>query len=66
MEEVTRRTSLAPLVSPCFLLCLIGLETEELLDYQGSAGIIAIVRWNLRPVTFGVEKGKEAQDLKQR
>ena len=28
---------------------------EELLDYQGRAGIISIVRWNLRPVIFGVE-----------
>ena len=28
MEEVPRRTSLAPLVSPCFLLCLIGMEAR--------------------------------------
>ena len=55
MEEVPRRTSLAPLASPCFLLCLIGVETEGLLDYQGRAGIISIVRWNLRPVIFGVD-----------
>ena len=46
MEEVPRRTSLAPLA---FLLCLIGVETEELLDYQERAGIISIVRWNPRP-----------------
>ena len=26
-----------------------------LLDYQGRAGIISILRWNLRPVIFGVE-----------
>ena len=38
MEEVLRRTLLAPLASPCFLLCLIGVETEGLLDYQGRAG----------------------------
>ena len=38
MEEVPRRTSLAPLASPCFALCLIGVETEGLLDYQGRAG----------------------------
>ena len=25
------------------------------LDYQGRAGIISIVRWNLRPVIFGVD-----------
>ena len=28
MEEVPRRTSLAPLASPCFVLCLIGMETN--------------------------------------
>ena len=38
------------LASPYFLLCVLGLETEVLLDYQGKAGIISIVRWNLRPV----------------
>ena len=32
-----------------------GVETEGLLDYQGRAGMISIVRWNLRPVIFGVE-----------
>ena len=55
MEEVPRHTSLAPLASPCFLLCFIGVETEGLVDYQGRAGIISIVRWNLRPVIFGVD-----------
>ena len=58
MEEVPRRTSLVPLAFPCFVLCLIVVETEGLLDYQGHAGIISIVRWNLRPVIFGVEKGR--------
>ena len=48
-------TSLVPLASPYFLLCLTGVETEGLLDYQGKAGIISIVRWNLLPVIFGVE-----------
>ena len=38
MEEVPRRTSLVPLASPCFVLRLIGVETEALLDYQGRAG----------------------------
>ena len=47
MEEVPRH---------CFVFCLIGLETEGLVDYQGTAEIIAIVRWNLRPVIFGVER----------
>ena len=28
---------------------------RRLLDYQGRAGIISIVRWNLRPVIFGVD-----------
>ena len=58
MEEVPRRTSLVPLAFPCFVLCLIGVETEGLLDYQGRAGIVSIVRWNLRPVIFGVENWK--------
>ena len=43
---VPRSRPLRPLV---FLLCLIGVETEWPLDYQ-TAGIISIVRWNLRPV----------------
>ena len=55
MEEVPRCISLAPLASPCFVLCLIGVETEGLLDYQGRAGIVSIVRWNLCPVIFGVD-----------
>ena len=53
MAEVPRRTSLAPLASPRFVLSVIGVETEGLLGYQGRAGIISIVRWNLRPVIFG-------------
>ena len=55
MEEVPRRTSLVPLAFPCSVRCLIGVEAEGLLDYQGRAGIISIVRWNLRLVIFGVE-----------
>ena len=38
MEEVPRRTSLVPFAFPCFVLRLIGVETEGLLDYQGRAG----------------------------
>ena len=57
MEEVPCRTSLAPLASPCYVLCLVGVETEGFVDYQGRAGIISIVRWNLRSVILGVEMG---------
>ena len=56
MEEVPRRTSLVPPAFPCFALCLIRVEAEGLLDYEGRAGIISIVWWNLRPVIFGVEQ----------
>ena len=55
MGEVPCRTSLVPLAFPRFVLCLLRVEREGLLDYQGRAGIISIVRWNLRPVIFGVE-----------
>ena len=34
----SRRTSLVPLAFPCFVLRLIGLETKNVLDYQGRAG----------------------------
>ena len=40
---------------PLFRTLLIGVNTEGLLAYQGRAGIISIVRWNLLPVIFGVE-----------
>ena len=40
---------------PLFCALLIGVETEGFLDYQGRAGIMSIVRWNFRPVIFGVE-----------
>ena len=55
MEEVPRRTSPVPLAFPCFVHCLIKVEAKGFLDYQGRAGIISIVRWNLRPVIFGVD-----------
>ena len=48
--------ALTPCVTLFCILCLIRVETEELLDYEGRAGIIPIVRWNLRPVIFGVEE----------
>ena len=43
---------------PLIVHCLIRAEAEGLLDYQGRAGIISIVRWNLRPVIFGVDRNK--------
>ena len=55
MEEVPCRTSVAALASLCFRLCLIGVETEGLLDYQWRVGIISVVRWNLHPVICGVD-----------
>ena len=55
MEEAPRRTSLVPLAFPCFVHYLIGVETEGFYYYQGQAGIISIVQWNLRPVIFGVD-----------
>ena len=42
---------------PLFVLILIGLETKNVLDYQGRAGSTSIVQWTLRPVTFGVDQG---------
>ena len=65
MEEVPRRTSLAPLASLSCVLYFIGVETEGFLDYQGRAGIISIVRWNLRPVIFGVEPGTVPNGFRQ-
>ena len=50
--------------TPCVLLFdtyLIEVETEGLLHYEGRAGIISIVRWNLRPVIFGVEKSSSSK-----
>ena len=46
----------APLAFPCFVLCLIWGGNRRVLDYQGSAGIISIVRWSLRPVIFDVDE----------
>ena len=46
---------LYPLRSLVLHFVSIGVETEGLLDYQRRAGIISIVRWNLRPVIFGAE-----------
>ena len=43
MKEVPRLTLLAPLAPSCFVLCLIGVETEGLFEYQVTAAIISIV-----------------------
>ena len=48
---------------PLFVHCLIRVEAEGPLDYQGRAGIISIVRWNLRPVIFGLDYQKLESDL---
>ena len=48
--------------TPYFLHCLIGVETEGLLDYQGWAVIISIVRWNLRLVIFGVDFNSQEKE----
>ena len=45
--------------APCatlFMFVFIGLERKGLLDFQWRRGIASVVRWNLRPVIFGVEK----------
>ena len=40
---------------PFFTLILIGLEAKNLLAFEGRRGIASVVRWNFRPVIFGVE-----------
>ena len=54
--EMPCRTSHAPLCPCVFLFVLIGLKAKGLLDFQGRRGITSIVRWNIRPVIFGVER----------
>ena len=41
---------------PFVMLILIGLEAKGLLAFQGRRGIASVVRWNVRPVIFGVEQ----------
>ena len=50
MEEVPRHTSLAPLVSPCLVLCCIG-GNRRALRLPGEAGIVCIVQRSSK-VTF--------------
>ena len=38
MEEVPSRTSLAPLASPCFVLCLIGIGNRRACRQPGEGG----------------------------
>ena len=49
MEEVRRARV------PFFMLVLIGPETKSLSAFQGRRGIASVVRWNPRPVIFGVD-----------
>ena len=42
-KEIPRRTSLVPLASPCFVLCLVGFEREGF-RLPGEGGIVSIVR----------------------
>ena len=51
MARAGTSTSLSPLPPACYVLRLLAVETGG-----PSAGIISIVRWNLRPVIFGVER----------
>ena len=53
MAEVPCRTHPSrPLVCACFSRS----GSKGALDFQGRRGITSIVRWNLRPVIFGVDK----------
>ena len=58
--EMNGRSTVSYLVCtprvPLFMLVLIGPETKNLLAFQGRRGIASVVRWNPRPVIFGVEK----------
>ena len=40
---------------PLFMLILIGLEAEGLLDFHERREITCVVRWSLRPVILGVD-----------
>ena len=51
----THRFGTPGLASPFFVLFLVGLEAKGLLAFQGRRRITSVVRWNLRPVIFGVE-----------
>ena len=68
--EVNGRSTVSYLVRtprvPFFMLILIGLEAKNRLAFQGRRGITSVVRWNLRPVIFGVDlwrKGKHINKI---
>ena len=53
-----RKYRVVPHAHPCIPVCLLvlkGLEAKGLSDFQRRRGITSVVRWNLRPVIFGVE-----------
>ena len=59
--EMNGRSTVSYLVCaprvPFFMLVLMGLETtKNRLAFQGRRGIASVVRWNPRPVVFGVDK----------
>ena len=68
--EMNGKSTVSYLVrTPCipfFLLILIGLEAKGLLAFQGRHGIASVVRWNLRPVIFGVEGSVARRTEKQK
>ena len=49
MDAVPRRTSLVPLASPCFVLCLLGVETERAFRLPGEGGDHLHCMVELRP-----------------
>ena len=50
---------------PFLMLILIGLEAKNSLAFQGRRGITSVVRWNLRPVIFGVETSTSRKTQKK-
>ena len=57
--EMNGRSTVSYLVRsprvPFFMLISKNLEAKGFLVFQGRRGIVSVVRWNLRPVFFGVE-----------
>ena len=41
--------------APFRMIVLIGLEAKGHIAFQARRGIASVVRWNLRPVIFGVD-----------
>ena len=62
MGKVPCRTSRAPLACRALSYASFNrLEAKRFLAFQGRRGIASVVRWNLRPVIFGVEKRPQLQ-----